>query len=87
MAINYVQNISVDSVKSVVSNLEERLNKQGTTLPTRATIPISFDYRPEIDATAELDANDITMFQELIGELRWSTEIGRVDILHEVSVL
>ena len=27
------------------------------------------------------------MFQELIGELRWSTEIGRVDILHEVSVL
>ena len=27
------------------------------------------------------------MFQELIGELIWSTEIGGVDILHEVSVL
>ena len=27
------------------------------------------------------------MFQELIGEMRWFTEIGRVDILHEVSVL
>ena len=41
----------------------------------------------EINATAELDVNNIIMFQELTGELRWATEIGRVDILHEVSVL
>jgi hypothetical protein len=27
------------------------------------------------------------MYQELIGELRWAIEIGRVDILHEVSLL
>ena len=27
------------------------------------------------------------MYQELIGELRWEIEIGRVDIGHEVSVL
>ena len=45
------------------------------------------NYRPELYATAELDASDITMFQELIGDWRWSTEIGRVDILHEVLVL
>ena len=48
---------------------------------------MSSDYRPDIDATSELDANDITMFQYLIGELIWDTEIGRVDILHEVLVL
>ena len=45
------------------------------------------DYRPEIDATSELDTNNITTFQELIGELMWYTEIGRVDILHDLSVL
>ena len=48
---------------------------------------MSSDYRPELDATAKMDANDITMFQELIGDLRWSTKICRVDILHEVLVL
>ena len=78
---------SVEYVRVVVKNLEERLKKYGMTLPARETIPISSDYRPETNATAELDANDITMFQELIGELIWDTEKGRVDILHEVSVL
>ena len=56
-------------------------------LPARATTPMSSYYRPELDATAELDAKGITMFQNLIGELIWSIEIGRVDILHEVLVL
>ena len=27
------------------------------------------------------------MFQDLIGDLRWATEIGRVDIFHDVLVL
>lgn len=37
--------------------------------------------------TEELNADDTTFFQELIGVLRWATEIGRVDILLEVSLL
>ena len=48
---------------------------------------MSSDYRPKLDTTAELDTNDITIFEELIGNLRWATEIGRVDILHEVFLL
>ena len=48
---------------------------------------MSSDYRPKLDTTAELDTNDITIFEELIGNLRWATEIGRVDILHEVFFL
>ena len=74
-------------MKEVVNNPEERLKKQGMKLPAREITPMSSDYRPELDATAELDTNNINMFQELIGYLRWATEIGRVDILHEVSVL
>ena len=29
----------------------------------------------------------MTFYQELIGILRWATELGRADILHEVSIL
>ena len=56
-------------MNAAVRNLEERLEKQCMKLPARATNPMPSNYRPELDATAELDANDITMFQELIGEL------------------
>ena len=45
------------------------------------------DYVPELDTTPELNADDVQYYQELIGMLRWGTEIGRVDILHEVSLL
>ena len=56
-------------------------------LPDRETTPIPSDYRPDINTTAELYAKNINIFQELIGEMRWDTEIGGVDILHAVSVL
>ena len=45
------------------------------------------DYYPALDISDELDSGGITMYQELIGELRWAMEIGRVDILHGVSLL
>ena len=78
---------SVDYIKAITKNLEERLSKIGLKLPSRAVTPMSSDYTPEIDATPELDQAGITMYQELIGELRWAIEIGRVDILYKVSVL
>ena len=34
-----------------------------------------------------MTGDDITYYQELIGILRWSIEIGRVDVLTEVSLL
>ena len=45
------------------------------------------DYTPELDVTPEVDAEETQYFQELIGMLRWGAEIGRVDVLHEVSIL
>ena len=42
---------------------------------------------PELDVTEELDEPGFTYFQELVGILRWATEIGRVDILFDVSSL
>ena len=43
-------------------------------------------YSHEIDVTAELKADGIQYFQELIGVLRWAYEIVRVDILLETSL-
>ena len=48
---------------------------------------MSGDYLPELDGTDKLSADDVRLFQELIGVLRWATELGRVDILFEVSIL
>eukprot|EP00978_Attheya_sp_CCMP212_P004832 scaffold10628_cov48-Attheya_sp.AAC.3 len=45
------------------------------------------NFMPELDGTPELNEKDLTFYQELIGILRWATEIGRVDILLEVSLL
>ena len=45
------------------------------------------DYAPELDGTPELDAEETQYYQELIGMLRWGTEIGRVDVLDEISIL
>ena len=44
-------------------------------------------YRPELDTTALCNENLITIYQNLIGVLRWTCELGRIDILHEVSLL
>ena len=61
--------------------------KEGIRLPRRAETPMSSDYTPELDATTELESEGITMYQEIIGELRQAIEIGIVDIKHELSVL
>ena len=50
-------------------------------------MPMVQSYQPELDATKELDPDDIQFFQESIGILRWATEIGRVDVLLKTSLL
>ena len=78
---------SKDYIKAVIDNIEVRLKKTGDKLNSKAITPMIQDYKPELDISKELDKEGITMYQELIGELRWAIEIGRVDILHEVSLL
>ena len=78
---------SVDYVKAIIKNIEVRLMKEGMKLPVRVETLMSSDYKPELDATAELEPYGITMCRELMGKLRWEIEIVRLDILHEVSVI
>jgi hypothetical protein len=56
-------------------------------LPKTAKSPMSVSYRPELDVSPELSAEDANNYQSLIGVLRWAVEIGRVDITTEVSML
>jgi hypothetical protein len=79
---------SQDYVKAAVQNVEEVIKQNGRRLPTsHIDTPMNITYAPELDITEELNEDDTTYFQELIGVLRWATEIGRVDILLEVSLL
>lgn len=45
------------------------------------------NYRPELDATNYCSFTLMTVYQNLIGVLRWLCELGRIDIVYEVSVL
>ena len=49
--------------------------------------PYPASYRPEMDVSPTLDEEGTNRFQQLIGILRWSIELGRIDILTEVSCL
>jgi hypothetical protein len=73
--------------KAAVSNVEEDLAKSGKRLPSKCVTPFSSKYAPWLEESPELKADGVQRYQELIGQLRWAVEIGRVDILLETSLL
>ena len=44
-------------------------------------------YLQELDGSPELPPEDHQFYQELIGMLQWAIEIGRVNVLHETSLM
>jgi hypothetical protein len=49
--------------------------------------PFAGSYKPELDETPELDPVKANFYQSQIGILRWCVELGRIDIITEVSML
>ena len=47
----------------------------------------SHEYRAELDNTNYCNYDLITVFQNLVGILRWVCELGIIGILYEVSIL
>jgi hypothetical protein len=75
-------------VREALNNVERHLEREyGTKLPKRVYGPLPTDYRPEIDITPELVGDELSYFQSQIGVLRWMVELGRIDIVTEVSSL
>ena len=69
------------------NRITQVLEKKGLRLPSKCLTPLSSGYRPEMDTSPELKADGVQYYQELVGVLRWAVEIGRVDILLEVSLM
>jgi hypothetical protein len=78
-----------DYVKNSVKICKDLLAGDGKTLKSgrNAEHPMAKTYRPELDVTPELVPELSSRYQQLIGILRWAVELGRVDILVEVSML
>lgn len=77
----------MDYIKAAVATIKEALQEKGRRFPCPLKIPTAITYVPELDVTEELGTDDIRFYQEMIGMLRWATELGRVDILQEISIL
>lgn len=76
-----------DYVKAALKNVAEQLKGTKWRLPKKVNTPMTVGYHPELDGSPELGPEDRTRYLEFIGIIRWATEIGRVDVLHEVSIL
>lgn len=74
-------------VHEAVNNVVNHLKKKGECLPCRVQTPLSYQYRPEIDVSPELDEDDASYYHSLVGVLRWIVELGRIDIDVEVSMM
>ena len=73
--------------KADVNNIETNLRDEGRRLPSNCDTLMRLVYRPELDKSPELKADGLQYYQELIGVLCLSVELGRVDILYEVATM
>jgi len=76
-------------VQEAMANVERYLESHeiGKSMKKTVRSPWPHEYHPELDASAELDAETATFYQHLIGVMHWVVELGRVDIIVEVSML
>ena len=86
---------SENYVKEAVKTVKDRVKKDGYEFNRKLSDtkyspqhPFSSQkYRPELDTSCECTNEQVTFYQNLIGILRWIVELGRIDILFEVSCL
>ena len=78
-----------DYVKNAVNICKGMLAEDGLVLKTGKGTerPMPKTYRPELDVSPVLGTVLASRYQQLIGILRWAVELGRVDILLEVSLM
>jgi hypothetical protein len=76
-------------VQSAVQNVKEYLAALpgDQMLVKKASGPFAGEYKPELDENPELDPTRANFYQSQIGILRWCIELGRIDIITEVSML
>ena len=68
-------------VKSAVTNVEEDLSRSGKIFPSKCATPLSINHAPWLEDSPELTAGGVKKYQECISQIRWSVEIGRINIM------
>ena len=56
-------------------------------MPMKADNSFKMGYDPELSTSPELDPDAASYYLTVMGILRWMTELGRIDIITEVSLL
>ena len=74
-------------VKSAVTNVEDDLARSGNRFPLKCVTLLSINYAPWLDDSPELIADGMQQYQELIGQIRWAVDIGRLGIMLEKFLL
>jgi hypothetical protein len=75
-------------VQAPVQNVQEYLKKNGDSkMKKKASAPFEATYRDEIDESPVLGPEMANYFQSHIGIFCWCVELGRIDIITEVSML
>ncbi len=74
------------AVNNCKKHLTDKLNNCFQ-LPQHANNPFPYDYCPELDLSEPLDPECSLFYQHLIGVMRWTVELCRIDIATEVSLL
>ncbi|KAL7525190.1 hypothetical protein ACHAXR_001901 [Thalassiosira sp. AJA248-18] len=76
-------------VQEAVRNCEDHVktNLEKFSLPKHAENPFAMGYEPELDTSRPLDPEEASYYQSIIGIMRWMTELGRIDIATELSLL
>jgi hypothetical protein len=60
---------------TAVKEVERKLAEVGKKLANKVSTPMASGYRPELDATVELNPDQASYYQSLIGVLRWAVEL------------
>ena len=77
-------------IKTAVQTVKDLLAEDGRELKGGKRShkgPLPTNYQPELDTTKECDEMHSSWFRQIIGIFRWAIELGRIDILIEVSLL
>ena len=74
-------------VKAAVTNVENNLAISGKILLPKCNLLLSINYAPWMEDFPAMMAEGVKQYQELIVRIRWTVEIGRMDILLETLML
>ena len=68
--------ITIQYVQEAVNTVEQHLTDKCMHLKSGGTAPLSPGYCPGLDASTELELQEASYYQSLIGILRWMVELG-----------